>query len=337
MQPRHRQHYFARIPTIALLIFLGIAPWLAAVLFILRAIDRDAEKRELGQGRYARADGSPPRQPGAPYDYAAQYGPTPRDLPTAEQRQARKGQRTLTTWSSILGVFLIVIGGLGLADEVSYALSLAAGAGPLSWVDWSALFTALLQVAGGAGALAVSLRLKRIARLERQLAKVVGDRDNIPLDELFAAAGIPAREGRALLEQAIDHGCFGPDAYIDNRTDFLIVRGDAPRPGGARPRRRDPVPEAAAPAARGRRRHRRRGAAGQSRPAGKGQRADLRPGRSRPRQGRAAAQVHRLLPAHRHQAAAHLRPAGGPGGGWRDHLQHQTADRGLPRPAGHRF
>ena len=241
MQPRHRQHYFARIPTIALLIFLGIAPWLAAVLFILRAIDRDAEKRELGQGRYARADGSPPRQPGAPYDYAAQYGPTPRDLPTAEQRQARKGQRTLTTWSSILGVFLIVIGGLGLADEVSYALSLAAGAGPLSWVDWSALFTALLQVAGGAGALAVSLRLKRIARLERQLDKVVGDRDNIPLDELFAAAGIPAREGRALLEQAIDHGCFGPDAYIDNRTDFLIVRGDAPIP--APPAQEEPAPD----------------------------------------------------------------------------------------------
>ena len=45
MQPGHK-HYFARIPVIALLILLGLAPWLAVILFILRAIDRDAEKRE---------------------------------------------------------------------------------------------------------------------------------------------------------------------------------------------------------------------------------------------------------------------------------------------------
>ena len=45
MQTEHK-HYFARIPIIALLILLGLAPWLAVLLFILRAIDKDAEKRE---------------------------------------------------------------------------------------------------------------------------------------------------------------------------------------------------------------------------------------------------------------------------------------------------
>ena len=243
MQPRHRQHYFARIPTIALLIFLGIAPWLAAVLFILRAIDRDAEKRELGQGKYAgpayRAQQS--QAAGAAYDYAAQYGPAARDLPTAEQRRAQKRRQSLTKWCTVLGAILLFVGAVSLPETISTlatAVHYADG-----WVGWAFedLAANIAQIVGGGGALAVSLHLRRAARLERQLDKVVGDRDNIPLDELFAAAGIPAREGRTLLEQAIDHGCFGPDAYIDNRTDFLIVRGDAPIP--APPAEEEPAPD----------------------------------------------------------------------------------------------
>ena len=243
MQPRHRQHYFARIPTIALLIFLGIAPWLAAVLFILRAIDRDAEKRELGQGKYAgpayRAQQS--QAAGAAYDYAAQYGPAARDLPTAEQRRAQKRRQSLTKWCTVLGAILLFVGAVSLPETISALAAAVHYAG--GWVGWAFedLAANIAQIVGGGGALAVSLHLRRAARLERQLDKVVGDRDNIPLDELFAAAGIPAREGRALLEQAIDHGCFGPDAYIDNRTDFLIVRGDAPIP--APPAQEEPAPD----------------------------------------------------------------------------------------------
>ena len=63
-------------------------------------------------------------------------------------------------------------------------------------------------------------------------------RDNIPLDELFAAAGIDADRGRAAVERAIDHGYFGADAYIDNRTGTLVVRGAAPQP----PRPAEPAP-----------------------------------------------------------------------------------------------
>ena len=78
--------------------------------------------------------------------------------------------------------------------------------------------------------------MDRARKLEHKLDKIVGNRDNIPLDELFAAAGIDAAKGRAAVEQAIDHGYFGADAYIDYRTNVLVVRGAAPQP-----------PEAAAP------------------------------------------------------------------------------------------
>ena len=72
--------------------------------------------------------------------------------------------------------------------------------------------------------------MDRTRKLERLLDKIAGDRDNIPLDELFAAAGIDAAKGRAAVESAISHGYFGADAYIDNRTATLVVRGAAPQP-----------------------------------------------------------------------------------------------------------
>ena len=83
----------------------------------------------------------------------------------------------------------------------------------------------------------MGLRMKQARKLERQLDKIVGTRDNIPLDELFAAAGIDADRGRAAVERAIDHGYFGADAYIDNRTGTLVVRGAAPHPPSPHPHR----------------------------------------------------------------------------------------------------
>ena len=52
--------------------------------------------------------------------------------------------------------------------------------------------------------------MNRARKLERKLDKIVGDRDNIALGELFAAVGIDAVRGRAAVEHAIDHGYFGP-------------------------------------------------------------------------------------------------------------------------------
>ena len=222
--PQHK-HYFARIPLIALLVLLGLAPWLAVILFILRAIDKDAEKKEWrafqDRRRYA-ADFRPEDTrraaqpgPGAPYDYSARY--QAHDLPTAEQQKAKKRRQSLINWCTVLGGLFLFAGVTELPDSIYYGL-------------WNDLFSNLFMVVGGGGALVLGLFLRRVSRLEHQLDKVVGDRDNIPLDELFAAAGIPEKEGRKVLESAIDHGYFGADAYIDNRTDFLVVRGDAPIP-----------------------------------------------------------------------------------------------------------
>ena len=82
--------------------------------------------------------------------------------------------------------------------------------------------------------------MRRTHKLEQLLDTIVGGRDNIPLAELFAAAGVEEAKGRTTLQNAIEHGYFGADAYIDNRTGTLVVRGAAPQPP-----RPEPAPQPA--------------------------------------------------------------------------------------------
>ena len=243
MQLEHK-HYFARIPTIFLLVLLGTVPWLAVVLFILRTIDRDAEKKERNAFQESRSAGSAfrPQEAGAPkaaYDYSVHY--TPDGMTADEQRKSRRRQQTLIKWCTVLGGILLFVGAVSLPESISTLTTAVHYAG--GWVGWAFedLAANIAQIVGGGGALALSLVLKRGLRAERRLDKVVGSRDNIPLDELFAAAGLTEKEGRKVLENAIDHGYFGTDAYIDNRTGFLVVRGPAPIPAQPAP---EPQPDA---------------------------------------------------------------------------------------------
>ena len=228
MEPNRNKHFLARIPTIALLVLFAMSPWLGVAFFILRAIDRDALKKEEGSTDLSHdarpEDTRATKASTQTWDNETVYG---NDTPTAEQKNAKKWHKTLTTLCTIFGgIFLLVgIGNLvDVADLWAY------------YQDFGELFTGLAQVVGGGAALFTGLRMDRARKLEHKLDKIVGNRDNIPLDELFAAAGIDAAKGRAAVEQAIDHGYFGADAYIDYRTNVLVVRGAAPQP-----------PEAAAP------------------------------------------------------------------------------------------
>ena len=212
MEPRRSKHFLAHIPTIALLVLFAMSPWLGILFFILRAIDRDAEKKEQENAEYSSDFRPQDTGAGQPTrDTEPVYG---HDVPTAEQQNAKKRHKTLTSLCTVFGGIFLVVG----LDMWGY------------WFDWGEFLTALAQTIGGGAALAMGLRMKQARKLERQLDKIVGTRDNIPLDELFAAAGIDADRGRAAVERAIDHGYFGADAYIDNRTGTLVVRGAAPQP-----------------------------------------------------------------------------------------------------------
>ena len=228
MEPR--KHYFAKIPTIAIFIAFAISSPIGLGLFILKMIDKNLEKEE--HARYGTPNTPPfpsaPRKsadaaPGVPpFRTTVDGAPVQKqDMPTAEQNNAKEGHKLLTLLCTILGAAFLFSGAMDLADVLG------------SWFytpDFGELITALAMTIGGGGALLSGIRMDRTYKLEKQLDKIVGDRDNIPLDELFAAAGVDEAKGMPAVKNAIEHGYFGADAYIDNRTATLIVRGAAPEP-----------------------------------------------------------------------------------------------------------
>lgn len=230
MEPRRSKHFLAHIPTIALLVVFAMSPWLGILFFILRAIDRDAEKKEQENAEYSSDFRSQDTGAGQPArDTEPVYG---HDVPTAEQQNAKKWHKTLTNLCTIMGAVFLFAGVTNAVDVISVWKF---------WPDPGELFSDIAMAIGGGGALLIGLRMKSTRKLERLLDKVVGERDNISLPELFAAAGVDAARGRAAVESAIEHGYFGADAYIDNRTGTLVVRGAAPQP----PRPAEPAPASA--------------------------------------------------------------------------------------------
>ena len=227
MEPRRSKHFLAHIPTIALLVLFAMSPWLGILFFILRAIDRDAEKKEQENAEYSSDFRPQDTGAGQPTrDTEPVYG---HDVPTAEQQNAKKWHKTLTNLCTIMGAVFLFAGVTNAVDVISVWKF---------WPDPGELFSDIAMAIGGGGALLTGLRMKSTRKLERLLDKVVGERDNISLPELFAAAGVDAARGRAAVESAIEHGYFGADAYIDNRTGTLVVRGAAPQP----PRPAEPAP-----------------------------------------------------------------------------------------------
>ena len=222
-----KKHYFAKIPTIAIFIVFGMSAPLGVLLFILKSIDQktEAEESDASQAQpdYRADPASPQSTPRQEQDPEAACGT---DRPTAEQKSAQNWHKTIAVICTILGAVFLFTGAGELIDCL------------FDFPDFDDLLPALATTIGGAGALWTGLRMDRTRKLERLLDKIVGDRDNIPLDELFAAAGIDAAKGRAAVESAISHGYFGADAYIDNRTATLVVRGAAPQP----PKQPEPKP-----------------------------------------------------------------------------------------------
>ena len=223
MEPR--KHYFAKIPTIAIFIVMAMSGPLGVLLFILKGIDQKVQKEEQ---EAARARG----------DYRADLGPEPdrksepvyrHDVPTEAQKSAKQWHKNIATLCTIMGAVFLLAGVTNAVDVLEIWRF---------YPGFSGLFSNIAMTIGGGGALLTGLRMKSTRKLERLLDKVVGERDNISLPELFAAAGVDAARGRAAVESAIEHGYFGADAYIDNRTGTLVVRGAAPQP----PRPAEPAP-----------------------------------------------------------------------------------------------
>ena len=117
MQPK--KHYFAHIPTIAIFIVFAMSTPLGVLLFILKSIDKNAEKEEKAaaqaQADY-RSDLGPASAQMAPRQEQDPEAACGTDRPTAEQKSAQNWHKTIAVICTILGAVFLFTGAEELID-----------------------------------------------------------------------------------------------------------------------------------------------------------------------------------------------------------------------------
>lgn len=238
MTNKDSRHNLAHMSWFIPFFFLICWAPLGIVLAVLKIVDQQAEKKEMAARRqwmdqlngqtapgfgYA---GAPGRQNGTAAPPPFRAGAAPRQTAAGRRTASFNRDQAITIILIVAGA-IAIIGGLPMLFTGVEFLS-------YGWLDRYTLLEYVLpglcQVAGGAAMAFLASRRLKSGRLERLMVNITGQRDNITLKELSEASGLPRQKVQDLVEDAIEHGSFGPSAYIDMRTRTLVVRGPAPEP-----------------------------------------------------------------------------------------------------------
>ena len=88
----------------------------------------------------------------------------------------------------------------------------------------------LMMLTGGVGCLFGAHTIRTGRRMRKKIDNIVGDAKNMPIADIAGAIPCSYDKCCKYLENCIDDGVFGPDAYLDMRRRYLVVEGKAPEP-----------------------------------------------------------------------------------------------------------
>lgn len=146
-------------------------------------------------------------------------------------RAAADAGKDSETGINVLAIAGIVLGAIGLLATVSSVHGLIFYGGAEYWHLYvEDVVAGSLPLFAGIGMYIGSNIMRTGRRIRRKIDKIVGDADHMYIKEI--ADAIPCSYDKCCrrLEECIDKGLFGDDAYLDMRTRCLVVRGDAPKP-----------------------------------------------------------------------------------------------------------
>ena len=154
-----------------------------------------------------------------------QAAPSQSDLEAAKKQGKKAGAATALTVAGIL----LLIAALAALPEGVYWLPDALAEGGYYW-RWllQGIMPMLLGTAGGIGCLFGAHKLRTGNRLRKKIANIVGDAPYMYIEDIASAVPCSYEKCRKHLENCIDAGVFGPDAYLDMNRRCLVVTGKAP-------------------------------------------------------------------------------------------------------------
>ena len=179
---------------------------------------------------------TPPEAQGKPQDKTAPAQPAP-DAAKAQETAKRIKGAALATGLTVAGV-LLLLGALAALPGGVYCLPDALTEGDYYW-RWllSDLMPVILGATTGIGCLFGAQHIRTSRRMRRKIENIVGDSQYMYIQDIADAIPCSYDKCCKYLENCIDEGLFGPDAYLDMRRKCLVVTGKAPEPEPKKPRK----------------------------------------------------------------------------------------------------
>ena len=150
--------------------------------------------------------------------------PVKRTVTTAPKSKKKKNPAAVLTG---LGIFTAAVGVLDLPDSVQYLVWCIQNNTGISY-GVRDVAENCIWILSGLAMLLGAKRLRTGQQRRNKIAAIVGDASYIPVSEIADALPASRSKTEKYLQQCIDSGMFGEKAYLDMRSDCLVVRGPAP-------------------------------------------------------------------------------------------------------------
>lgn len=126
-----------------------------------------------------------------------------------------------------VGIFATLVGVININDSIQYLTWCIANSDYISYAvrdvvqDAIWIISGILMIFG-------SQAIKESKRRRIRIEAIVGKADNMKIAEIAEALSVSRKKAEKYVQTCIDYGIWGKQAYIDMRSDSLVVRGAAP-------------------------------------------------------------------------------------------------------------
>ena len=163
--------------------------------------------------------------------------------PGAQPAAKRLKGAALATGLTVAGVLLLLCALAALPDAIYWLPeALTEGGSYWTWLVEDSM-PMLMSLTGGIGCLFGGWHIRTSRRMRRKIDKIVGDAKYMYIQDIADALPCSYDKCCKHLENCIDEGLFGPDAYLDMRCKCLVVSQRPPEPTPAHAPKPEKQPE----------------------------------------------------------------------------------------------
>lgn len=163
--------------------------------------------------------------------------------PGAQPAAKRLKGAALATGLTVAGVLLLLCALAALPSAIYWLPeALTEGGSYWTWLVEDSM-PMLMSLTGGIGCLFGGWHIRTSRRMRRKIDKIVGDAKYMYIQDIADALPCSYDKCCKHLENCIDEGLFGPDAYLDMRCKCLVVSERPPEPTPAPAQKPEKQPE----------------------------------------------------------------------------------------------